>query len=180
VVQVTRYVLIARYPGAYKAGDSIKEAYKSYRLVGPYDTFEDYCKDVEGLAYSTAKEKIQAYLVHVAIEENLGANKLAPSMETQVRQFFAHEGSIAKFKTEKRIVQKRDGTNAIRSAKGGTVGDAIKQALDQPPLPKNGEIGNGRSSNNVKATKGGNDTCTEGYCTLFGLLTRVFQGFQQG
>jgi hypothetical protein len=66
---------------------------------------------VEGLAYSTAREKIQSYLVHKAIEDNLGDNKLAPSMETQVRQLFAHEGSIAKFKTERRIVQKRDGTN---------------------------------------------------------------------
>jgi len=84
---------------------------QSYRLVGPYDTFEDYCKDVEGLAYTTAREKIQAYLVHRAIEEYLGDNLLAPRIETQVRQLFIHENSIAKFKTERRIVQKRDGTN---------------------------------------------------------------------
>jgi hypothetical protein len=83
---------------------------QSYRLVGPYDTFEDYCKDVEGLAYSTAREKIQAYLVHKAIEENLGAGIPAPKIESQVTQFYRHEGSIAKFKTEKRIVEKRDGT----------------------------------------------------------------------
>ena len=94
-----KYTLIARYPGAYKAGDSIKEA---YRLVGPYDTFEDYCKDVEGLAYTVAREKIRAYLVHKAIEENLGIGIPMPSIESQVSRLFAHEGSIAKFKTEKR------------------------------------------------------------------------------
>jgi len=85
--------------------------YESYRLVGPYDTFEDYCKDVEGLAYTTAQRKIRAYLVWSAIEENLGPQIRGPSVESQVTQFFEHEGSIAKFKTEKRIVQKRDGTN---------------------------------------------------------------------
>jgi hypothetical protein len=83
---------------------------QSYRLVGPYDTFEDYCKDVEGLAYRPAQRKIQAYLVHKAIEENMGRPFGLPSMETQVRQFFEHENAIAKFKTEKRIVEKRDGT----------------------------------------------------------------------
>jgi hypothetical protein len=83
---------------------------QSYRLVGPYDTFEDYCKDVEGLAYSTAREKITAYLVHRAIEENLGDKNLAPSTEAQVRQLFIHDGAIAKFKTEKRVIEKRDGT----------------------------------------------------------------------
>jgi hypothetical protein len=83
---------------------------QSYRLVGPYDTFEDYCKDVEGLAYTTAQYKIKAYLVHSAIEQNLGPTKVGPSIESQVRQFFEHENAIAKFKTEKRIVEKRDGT----------------------------------------------------------------------
>lgn len=83
---------------------------QAYRLVGPYDTFEDYCKDVEGLAYSVARRKIQAYLVYKAIEENLGAPIGVPSIEAQVRQFFEHDGSIAKFKTERRIVEKRDGT----------------------------------------------------------------------
>lgn len=74
------------------------------RLFGPYDTFEDYCKDVEGLAYSTAREKIQAYLVHKAIEENLGTGIPAPKIESQVTQFYRHDGAIAKFKTEKRVV----------------------------------------------------------------------------
>jgi hypothetical protein len=81
---------------------------QAYRLVGPYDTFEDYCKDVEGLAYSVAKEKIRAYLVHKAIVENLGDENSAPRLENQVRQLFIHEGSIARFKTEKRIVEKRE------------------------------------------------------------------------
>jgi len=83
---------------------------QSYRLVGPYDTFEDYCKDVEGLAYRTAQDKIIAYLVHKAIEENLGSDFSPPSLEVQVRQFFAHENAIARFKTEKRTVTTRDGT----------------------------------------------------------------------
>lgn len=83
---------------------------QAYRLVGPYDTFEDYCKDVEGLAYSVALQKIKAYLVHKAIVENLGSDLSQPRVEAQVRQLFIHEGAIAKFKTEKRIVEKRDGT----------------------------------------------------------------------
>lgn len=83
---------------------------QAYRLVGPYDTFEDYCKDVEGLAYTTAQYKIKAYLVHSAIEQNLGPTKVGPSIESQVRQFFKHENAIARFKTERRIVEKRDGT----------------------------------------------------------------------
>ncbi len=78
---------------------------QAYRLVGPYDTFEDYCKDVEGLAYTTAQYKIKAYLVHSAIEQNLGPTKVGPSIESQVRQFFEHENAIARFKTEKRIVE---------------------------------------------------------------------------
>lgn len=82
---------------------------QAYRLVGPYDTFEEYCKDVEGLAWSTAKEKILAYLVHKAIEDNLGANILAPGVETQVRQLFIHDNAIARFKTQKRIVTTKDG-----------------------------------------------------------------------
>jgi len=39
--------------------------------------------------------------------------------------------------------------------------DAVKVQVEQArvnPLPKNGEVGNGRSFDNVKATKGGNDT----------------------
>jgi hypothetical protein len=48
--------------------------------------------------------------VHSAIEQNLGPTKVGPSIESQVRQFFEHENAIAKFKTEKRIVEKRDGT----------------------------------------------------------------------
>jgi hypothetical protein len=83
---------------------------QSYRLVGPYDTFEDYCKDVEGLHFTTATIKIRAYLVHKAIEENLGITLVKPSTEQQVKQLFIHENAIAKFKTEKRIVEKRDGT----------------------------------------------------------------------
>lgn len=83
---------------------------QSYRLVGPYDTFEDYCKDVEGLAYRVAQRKIQSYLVHKAIEENLGSTLVPPSMEHQVKQLYLHDGAIARFKTEKRIVEKRDGT----------------------------------------------------------------------
>jgi len=83
---------------------------QAYRLVGPYDTFEEYCKDVEGLAWSVAKEKIRAYLVHKAIVENLGDENLAPRIENQVRQFFIHDGAIAKFRTERRIFEKRDGT----------------------------------------------------------------------
>ena len=83
---------------------------QAYRLVGPYDTFEDYCKDVEGLAYTTAQLKIKAYLVHSAIVENLGPIKIGPSLECQVKQLYYHEGAIANFKTEKRMVEKRDGT----------------------------------------------------------------------
>lgn len=83
---------------------------QSYRLVGPYDTFENYCKDVEGLHFTTATIKIRAYLVHKAIEENLGITLVKPSTEQQVKQLFIHENAIAKFKTEKRIVEKRDGT----------------------------------------------------------------------
>lgn len=82
---------------------------QAYRLVGPYDTFEDYCKDVEGLAYRTAQDKIAAYLVHKAIETNLGSEISPPGLEYQVRQFFAHDGAIAKFKTEKRTVTTKDG-----------------------------------------------------------------------
>lgn len=84
---------------------------QAYRLVGPYDTFEDYCKDVEGLAYRTAQTKILAYLVQDGIAQNLGRTNVLPSTESQVRQLFEHDGAIAKFRTEKRIVQKRDGTN---------------------------------------------------------------------
>lgn len=83
---------------------------QAYRLVGPYDTFEDYCKDVEGLACRTARMKIQAYLVHKAIEDSLGGTFVPPSLECQVRQFFEHDGAIAKFRTERRIFEKRDGT----------------------------------------------------------------------
>jgi hypothetical protein len=83
---------------------------QAYRLVGPYDTFEDYCKDVEGLAYTTAQRKIRAYLVWSAIEDNVGPQIRGPSIESQITQFFEHEGSIARFKTEKRIIEKRDGT----------------------------------------------------------------------
>jgi len=82
----------------------------AYRLVGPYDTFEDYCKDFEGLAWTTAQLKIKAYLVHSAIVENLGPIKIGPSLECQVKQLYYHEGAIANFKTEKRMVEKRDGT----------------------------------------------------------------------
>jgi hypothetical protein len=83
---------------------------QAYRLVGPYDTFEDYCKDVEGLAYRPAQRKIQAYLVHKAIEENMARPIGLPNIEAQVRQFFEHDGAIARFKTERRIIEKRDGT----------------------------------------------------------------------
>ncbi len=78
---------------------------QAYRLVGPYDTFEDYCKDVEGLHVTTAQEKIKHYLVHKAIEENLGPEKSGPSLECQVRMLTKHENAIARFKTEKRIVE---------------------------------------------------------------------------
>jgi hypothetical protein len=80
---------------------------QSYRLVGPYDTFEDYCKDVEGLAYSIALHKIRHYLVHIAIETNLPPGIPGPGVENQVHQFCGHDGAIARFKTEKRIVEKR-------------------------------------------------------------------------
>jgi hypothetical protein len=82
---------------------------QAYRLVGPYDTFEDYCKDVEGLAYTTAQYKIKAYLVHTAIEQNLGPTFVGPSIESQIRQFFEHDGAIARFKTEKRVLTTKDG-----------------------------------------------------------------------
>jgi hypothetical protein len=82
---------------------------QAYRLVGPYDTFEDYCKDVEGLCVVGARRKIQAYLVHKAIEDNLGEKIITPSLEYQVQQFFVHDGAIAKFKTEKRVVTTKDG-----------------------------------------------------------------------
>lgn len=48
--------------------------------------------------------------------------------------------------------------DAIRNAKGGTVGDALAKVDSMPELPSNGKVGNGRSFDNVKATKGGNDT----------------------
>lgn len=83
---------------------------QAYRLVGPYDTFEDYCKDMEGLAYSVALDKIRHYLVHVAIESNLPPEISGPRIESQVHQFCGHDGAIAKFRTERRIVEKRDGT----------------------------------------------------------------------
>jgi hypothetical protein len=89
------------------AASSLRLARDPSTLVGPYDTFEDYCKDVEGLAYSTAQYKIKSYLVHSAIEENLGPAKVGPSIESQVRQLFDHENAIAKFKTEKRMVEKQ-------------------------------------------------------------------------
>lgn len=83
---------------------------QAYRLVGPYDTFEDYCKDVEGLNITDAQRKVKAYLVHKAIEENLGREISLPSLEYQVKQLYFHDGAIARFKTETRIVEKRDGT----------------------------------------------------------------------
>jgi hypothetical protein len=55
----------------------------------------------------TAKEKIKSYLVHSAIEDNLGPTKVGPSIESQVRQLFEHENAIAKFRTEKRMIEKR-------------------------------------------------------------------------
>jgi len=82
---------------------------QAYRLVGPYDTFEDYCKDVEGLAYTTAQRKILGYLVCSAIESNLGPQIRGPSIESQVTALFEHDGAIARFKTEKRTVKTRDG-----------------------------------------------------------------------
>ncbi len=64
---------------------------------------------MEGLAYTVAREKIRAYLVHKAIEENAGSLKRLPDVETQVKQFFAHDGAIARFKIETRVVTTRDG-----------------------------------------------------------------------
>jgi hypothetical protein len=83
---------------------------QSYRLLGPYSTFEEYVKDIEGLAITVAQLKIKAYLVHKAIEENLGPQIHGPRTEYQVAQLFRHETAIAKFRTEKRIVEKADGT----------------------------------------------------------------------
>ena len=82
---------------------------QSYRLVGPYDTFEDYSKDVEGLHFSTACDKIRAYLVHNAIVQNIGSGISEPKIESQVTQLYRHDGAIARFKTEKRTVTTRDG-----------------------------------------------------------------------
>ena len=82
---------------------------QAYRLFGPYDTFEDYCKDVEGLNVVVAQRKIKAYLVHSAIEQNLGQQISCPSLEYQVQQFYGHDGAIARFKTEKRTVTTKDG-----------------------------------------------------------------------
>ncbi|MFN9603403.1 MAG: hypothetical protein ACK6A7_08125 [Planctomycetota bacterium] len=49
--------------------------------------------------------------------------------------------------------------DAIRNAKGGTVGEAIAKVESMPELPERGEIGNGRSrDDNVISTKQGNDT----------------------
>jgi hypothetical protein len=59
----------------------------------------------KGLAYSVALQKIKAYLVHDAIVANLGSDLLQPGVEAQVRQLFIHDGAIAKFKTERRIVE---------------------------------------------------------------------------
>lgn len=48
--------------------------------------------------------------------------------------------------------------DAIRNAKGGTVGDALAKVEAMPDLPSNGKVGNGRSFDNIKATRGGTDT----------------------
>lgn len=82
---------------------------QAYRLLGPYSTFEEYVKDIEGLAITVAQLKIKAYLVHKAIEENAGPSLNGPGTEEQVKQLFRHETAIAKFKTEKRIVTTKDG-----------------------------------------------------------------------
>ena len=83
---------------------------QAYRLVGPYDTFEEYCKDIEGLNVRYARDKIASYLVHKAIEENVVGGISPPSLQYQVQQFYGYDGAIARFKTERRIIEKRDGT----------------------------------------------------------------------
>jgi len=95
----------------------------SNALLGPYSTFEEYVKDIEGLAITTARQKIQAYLVHKAIEENSGDTIIPPGTEYQVKQLFLHETAIAKFKTEKRIVTTKDGDSRWR---GGLVQRVVK------------------------------------------------------
>jgi hypothetical protein len=82
---------------------------QAYRLVGPYSTFEDYCKDVEGLAYTVAQEKIRHYLVQSAIEAHLPPEISGPMTETQVRQLCGHDGAIARFMVQKRTVTTRSG-----------------------------------------------------------------------
>jgi hypothetical protein len=59
------------------------------------------------LAVTVAQKKIRAYLVSEAIEDTLGENKFLPNMESQIMQLYRHETAIAKFRTEKRMVEKQ-------------------------------------------------------------------------
>lgn len=86
---------------------------QQYRLLGPYDTFEDYVKDVEGLSYSVAQEKIKHYLVHTSIVSILGPEISGPTVEHQVRMLTKHDTAIAKFKTERREVKTKGGQKRV-------------------------------------------------------------------
>ncbi len=45
-----------------------------------------------------------------AIVDNLPPRIQGPGIESQITSLYQHETAIAKFKTERRIVEKRDGT----------------------------------------------------------------------
>ena len=55
-----KYALIARYPGAYKAGDSIKEAYKQ----AGFDSFADYMNERQPCGI----KKVHAYRLIAAMK----------------------------------------------------------------------------------------------------------------
>ena len=82
---------------------------------------------MEGLNVRYARDKIASYLIHKAIEENVGGGISPPSLEYQVHQFYGHDGAIARFKTEKRVVTTKDGQERtvevpripVRSGSGG-------------------------------------------------------------
>lgn len=78
---------------------------QSYRSAG-YTTFEDYCKSKAGLSISDAKRKVRyAYIVRAITDS--GAQCWAPEIASQV----AALEPIANFNTEKRKVQKADGSD---------------------------------------------------------------------
>ena len=84
---------------------------------------------MEGLNVRYARDKIASYLIHKAIEENVGGGISPPSLEYQVHQFYGHDGAIAKFKTEKRVVTTKHSRTPVRSGSGvGIVGISTRVA----------------------------------------------------